>query len=616
MPIETNPCPEADFTTIDTSINIFLSTSAGLYYTYNALHHNGNYHLSEQIARYRKESYEKTNQQGRIMPSYLRQVRNISRFQRIATVFARHGFGNAIEYLNLDRILSLPRSLFRQPAPVPRSTAERFRSSLEELGPTFVKLGQVLSTRPDMLPPEFIQELNKLTDSVTPLPWETMRAVYMEDTGQDPQEIFSEIETEPLGSASLAQVHAARLPDGREVVLKIQRPDLEKIIKPDLEILEDISRLVQHTPLGEIYRPHEFVSEFALTLRTELDYYREGRNADRFRENFAGDSALYIPEIFWQYTTRRVLVMERISGLRLDDIAAIDAQNIDRHQIALNASRMILKEILEDGFFHADPHAGNLLVMTDGRIGAMDFGMVGQLSHTEKLNLAHLFNHAVQMDERGVVETLLRMGAARDHLNRQELEREVSRLLRDYSGVPLKEIRAQDLIDKILPITYKHKLFMPGSYYLLLKTLTMMEGLGARLDPEFDIFVVAKSFLGKLTAQIWHPSSWGPALLSSLSSWQNFISEVPRSGSDFLRDIREGRPPFSVELTGSKKTLDRLDRLITRLSMSVLIAGLVIGLGMLLPVAAENNYFLAVVVTGFMTLFAMGFWMLISILRN
>lgn len=550
------------------------------------------------------------------MPSYLRQVRNISRFQRIATVFARHGFGNAIEYLNLDRILSLPRSLFRQPALVPRSTAERFRSTLEELGPTFIKLGQVLSTRPDILPPEFIQELNILTDSAAPLPWETMRAVYIEDTGQDPQEIFSEIETEPLGSASLAQVHAARLPDGREVVLKIQRPDLEKIIKPDLEILEDISRIAQHTPLGELHRPHEFVSEFALTLRTELDYCREGRNADRFRSNFAGDFALYIPEIFWQYSTRRVLVMERIAGLRLDDIAAIDAQNLDRHQIALNASRIILKEILEDGFFHADPHAGNLLVMADGHIGAMDFGMVGQLSRTDKLDLARLSSHAIQLDERGVVETLLRMGAARDHLNRQELEREIGRLLREYSGVPLKEIRARDLIDKILPIMYKHKLSMPSSYYLLLKTLTMMEGLGTRLDPEFDIFVVADSFLGKLTAQIWHPSSWGPALLSSLSSWQNFISEVPRSGSDFLRDIREGRPPFSVELTGSKKTLDRLDRLITRLSMSVLIAGLVIGLGMLLPVAAENNYFLAVVVTGFATLFAMGFWMLISILRN
>jgi len=242
-----------------------------------------------------------------------------------------------------------------------KSRAVHFRLALEELGPTFIKVGQILSTRPDLLPPEFIQELTKLEDSVRPESWEAIHAVLIEEIGEELEQVFPEINPIPLASASLGQVHSARLKNGRSVVIKIQRPNIENIIEVDLSILGDLAALAERTPWGERNHPVEIIDAFAHTLRNELDYYREGRNADRFRENFTGDERIYIPTIYWEHTTRRVLVMEELHGIKITDIAAIKEAGINRKKVAHNAVSMIVKEILEDGFYHADPHGGNFL---------------------------------------------------------------------------------------------------------------------------------------------------------------------------------------------------------------------------------------------------------------
>ena len=550
------------------------------------------------------------------MAFYLRHVRNLARFRKIATTFAKHGFGSIIKYLDLDKYLSLPRSILRQPEPEPVSVPTHLRLALEELGPTFIKLGQVFSTRPDILPPDFIIELNRLTDSVAPLPWDTIRAEFIDEMGEKPEDVFQSIDPTPIGSASLAQVHAAELKGGEQVVVKIQRPAIEEIIRVDLEILEDIARLAQHTPAGQTYQPLEIVNEFAITLRSELNYFREARNADHFRENFRKDDFLVIPEIFWEYSSHRVIVLEKIDGIRIDNLEALDAAGYDRHQIALHATRLIMKEVFEDGFFHADPHAGNLVVLEGERLGAMDFGMVGQLSQRDRLDLFRLFTSAVQLDAVEIVEQLIRMDAVRGRISRKELTNDIERLLQSYGGLPLSDIRVQDVLAYMMPITFRHNLSLPSNFWLLAKSLSMLEGLGSQLDPDFDPFEVGEPYVRRMSTLLWDPKTISHSLLSNASSWHHFLSEIPRVGSDFLRDIRQSRAPFILDIGGARSTLDRLDRMITRLSLSLLIAGLVIGLAMILPIALENTIFLIVIVIGFISLFALALWLIISIFRG
>lgn len=546
----------------------------------------------------------------------LRHVRNLPRYRRIVTVFARHGFGSAVEYLQLDRYLSLPAAILKQ-APAPHVTpAEHLRLALEELGPTFIKFGQVLSTRPDIVPPSFLIELTKLQDTVPPAPWEQVRAVLAEELGQEPEQLFSRIDIQPLGSASLAQVHAATLHDGSQVVIKIQRPDVQAAIEPDLDILQDLAALAQRTPAGELYNPVDIVAEFAYTLRNELDYRREGRNADRFRSNFARENYLYIPKVCWDYSTRRVLVMEHIHGIKIDDVEALDAAGYNRQQVTQHAARIIIKEVLIDGFFHADPHPGNLVVMPDEVIGAMDFGMVGRLAQSDRLNLIRLYTVAVRLDAEAVVEQLLRMGAADAQTDCRALETDIARLLDKYYGLPLQEINASQVLNEIMPLAFRHHLRLPPDLWLLGKTLVMMEGVGRRLDPTFDIFEMSKPFVKRLMLDMWMPGTWGPALLTHLEAWGYLLSEAPRTGAALLRNLQQGTLPLNLKIGGNEETLHRVDRMMTRLSLSLLISSLIIGLAFLLPVASGNNIVLALVAMGFLSVLALGVWLLISILRG
>jgi len=292
--------------------------------------------------------------------------RRIARYRKIAEVMARHGFGAIVAQLGLDSALRLPARLFRrEPEPVtPRTAAVHLRLALEELGPTFIKLGQIASTRPEILPPAFINELSKLQDDVPPAPWEEVRALMIEELGAPIEEVFLAFDPTPIASASLAQVYAALLPDRTHVVVKAQRPGIERVIETDLAIILDLARLAQERlSWTRPYDPAGLAEEFGHALRFELDYIREGRNADRFRQNFSEEDFMYVPEIFWEHTTRRVLIQERIQGIKIDNIEAMDAADYDREQIAMNAARFVIKEVLQDGYFHADPHPGNMVIM-------------------------------------------------------------------------------------------------------------------------------------------------------------------------------------------------------------------------------------------------------------
>jgi ubiquinone biosynthesis protein len=289
------------------------------------------------------------------MNATLRSVRNIPRYQEIIRVFIKHGFGFIFENISSEVLRPVRNLLRSKAAAADQATTEdlaiHFRLALEELGPTFVKLGQVLSTRPDLLPAPFIKELIKLQDTVPPVPWDSIAQVITDELGEPPEQIFYHIETTPLAAASLAQVHGALLPNGEQVVVKVQRPHITKIIERDLDILADLAERFQPTIFGKTADLIGIADEFAFTLRNELNYRREAHNADRFRKNFSHEKYVYIPKVYWELTTDKVVVLERIHGIKIDDIESLEAHGFDRHQLALNAANLIIKEILEDGFF-------------------------------------------------------------------------------------------------------------------------------------------------------------------------------------------------------------------------------------------------------------------------
>lgn len=553
--------------------------------------------------------------------SPIRSVRHLQRYREIAQVFIRHGFGELLGALELVFYLSLPRKLlYRGRSAAPHlSAAERLRLALEELGPTFVKLGQVLSTRPDLLPAAYIAELAKLQDTVPPAEWQSIKAQIETELDASLEELFIEFEVQPFAAASLSQVHAAGLPGGERVVVKVQRPGIQAIIETDLEILFDLARLLQaRTPLGELYDLPELAEEFAATLRAELDFYREGNNADRFRANFSGERYLYIPKVYWDYTTHRVLVLERIDGIKIDDVQALDAAGYDRHRIALHAANMVIKEILEDGFFHADPHPGNFVVLPDEVIGAMDFGMVGHLSRRTRSDLIRLYIAAVQLDEDGIVDQLVSLGAVSGGVDRVRLRRDVARLIRRYHGLPLGAIRAREVIEEAMPIVFRHRLHLPSELWLVGKTLAMMEGVALKLAPEFDVFAVSEPYIRRFMWQMASPREWGSPLVKGVGDWAELLGLLPRVGVRLLARAERGELEITIRHKELGQALVRLDRLTSRLSLSVLLAALIVGLAILVPAFNLGVHFglaTILVVAGFIMASLVGLWLIISIWR-
>jgi ubiquinone biosynthesis protein len=548
------------------------------------------------------------------IPTISRPIRHLRRYRHILTVFTRHGFGFALSHLPTEPLWL--RDLYPFPIQEPSSLPAHFRMALEELGPAFVKLGQMLSTRPDLLPPSYINELTKLQDEVPPVPWEEIRPLIEEELGAPLGDIFATVNPEPLAAASLAQVHVAKLITRQKVVIKAQRPNILPTIKTDLEIIHDLASYAeQHTPLGRIYNLEEIAEDFADTLRDELNYKSEGRNADRFRANFAGESCLYIPQVYWEHTTRRVLVLEYIEGIKINNIPALDAAGYDREEIANNAARMVIKEILEDGFFHADPHPGNLFVMEDEVIGALDFGMVGYLSDEDRVNLIRLSNVAVNMNAQGVTDELIHIGAAPPDVDRGALSQDIERLLRRYYGMELKDVRVNEMLEDVMPIAFEHRLHLPTNFWQLGKTLAIMEGVGLKLAPTFDIFAFADKYVRQLMLKAVLPNRrWVETFLRRGLAWGDLLDAVPHVGMLLLDRIEKQEP---LKLSVDQKNIDQLDRLVTRLALSIIIAGMIVGLARLVPATTDSLWIVQVIVIlSFVASVVMGLWILLSIVRR
>ncbi|MBI4715376.1 MAG: hypothetical protein HY760_05510, partial [Nitrospirae bacterium] len=413
--------------------------------------------------------------------------RDIRRFRQILNVFLKQGFGHLIERANLQGYIPLGRRLFRFPPreEPPHSMAERFRFALEELGPTFVKFGQILSLRRDILPEDFIQELQKLQDDVPPFPVSEVKEQIQDALKRPAEELYAFFDEKPLAAASIGQVHRARLHDGREVVVKVQRPNISRTIETDLSILLNLAKLlVRYLPESRLYEPVGLVEEFRKVIHRELDYRVEGRNAEKFRNNFAASETLCVPEVIWPLSSQRVLTLEYQMGRKVTDLAGDPAW---RRRLARAFNDSYLKQIFEHGFFHADPHPGNIFILENGRICFHDFGIMGHLDEEMMENLANLFLAFLEKDVGTLVDVYLNVGSLTGDLDMKGFKQDLKEFIEGYYDLPLRDFSFAEVMNNLIGIGRRYRIAVPTDLLLLGKAFMTVESIVRTLDPDFNL---------------------------------------------------------------------------------------------------------------------------------
>lgn len=512
------------------------------------------------------------------------------RYGEIIRILSRHGVRSVTEQLGIASLIPFNRGWFQRPAEGrPTTQAEHVRAALEDLGTTFIKLGQIMSTREDLLPPAFINELSKLQDRVPPVSTSSIRTVIEESFGRPVESLFKSFEETPLAAASIGQVHGAVLHSGERVVVKVQKPGVAAQIDEDLAILQQLARFAQNrAPVAEAYDLVALVDEFGWTLRSELDYLREGRNAEKFRENFRGSEALIIPRICWELTTPRVITQERIEGVSIDDIEAIDEMGVERDALANRAVRIIFDEIFEHHFYHADPHPGNFSVLKNGQIVAYDFGMIGRVDDRTHDALLNLAAGIVRQDADEIVDGLAVLNVLRHGADRPGLRRDVQHLIDRYVGMSLEEYRFDVIVNDIMNIVRRRQLQMPSELALLMKTLSMQEGIGRKLDPELKPVEMAAPYIRRALIEQWMPSSWIPQIIASGEDIRQLMKRLPRRIERLLTRSEQGDIEVGIRLVRADEILDTLQSMINRLILAILVGASLVSLGLLLTVYSPN----------------------------
>jgi ubiquinone biosynthesis protein len=551
----------------------------------------------------------------------LHAFQDFPRLRELVSILIRHGFGEVVRRAGVGTVLERAgelltagedNSLKHLDLPV------RMRMALEAMGPAFVKLGQVMSTRVDMFPPEWIAELERLQYAVEPAPADAVVAEMTQALGRSPGEVFADFEPVPFASASIAQVYRARLTDGTQVVLKVRRPGIRPVIEADLRILKAVVRIAQREiPELQRFQPLEMIAQFGKSIARELDLALEARNQDRLARNFAADPTVVIPRIHWDYTSSAMNVQDYLEGVPGNDLELVERAGLDRRILAERGADAVLKMILVDGFFHADPHPGNVLYLQGNRIGMLDFGMVGRLSESRRDQIVDLLAALSRRDERGMMNVLLDWtGDA--VVDESRLANDLGELVFTYEHLELKDIQIGQLLGDVSAIMRDHHIVLPADLALLFKALITLEGLGRRLDPGFRLVDHLRPFVRRVIFARYEPGTMTKRLRHGLMDALAAIGGLPSDLTRLVRDARRGRLRIEFDLKRLDHFGHQIDRSTNRLTLGVVTAALIVGSSIVMTVGGGPELFGLPLfgVVGFLLASLNGFWLVVSIWRS
>lgn len=555
-----------------------------------------------------------------------KRIRHLQRYRDIALALARHGFGFIVEEMDIFQFLQLPARRIREAAEATsekKSLGERIRGVIQDLGPTFVKLGQIASTRPDFLPEDIVLSLRKLQDQVDPFPFRQVSNIIESSLQLQIHEVFTKLEEVPLAAASIGQVHLGMLKTGERVAVKIQRPAVAQTMKTDLEILEHMAALAERRfEWARRFHIQDMIQEFGKSLLSELDYTIEGKNAEKIAEQFKSDSHIYVPRIYWEYSTKHVLIMEFIEGTKLNQHEQLASKGYNRPQIARRLIQSVFHQIFVEGFFHADPHPGNILILPGEIIAFMDFGMVGRLTPEMKYHFSSLIIALMRQSTDGIIKSIMRIGLIDEDVDMSALREDLDQLREKYYGVPLSQVSLGVIVNDLFEVAYRYQIRIPADLILLGKTLLTIEGVVEALDPTISIVNMAEPFGRRLLIERLHPKHFGKSLLKDFSDYGEMLVSLPRQMKELISMIKKGNVRLEISVPELDLFLRKLDRIgnrisfsIVLLSFSIIMTGLMIGSSLV----GRNPSYIMNVPTVEIGLFVAAFmliWLLFSIFKS
>lgn len=542
-------------------------------------------------------------------------LRDLPRYRQILGSLVRYGYRDIVHALHLDKVVGpIERAAMGDEVP-PHARPERLRLICEDLGPTFVKLGQILSTRPDLLPEPYIAELSLLRDQVKPISFGEVEAILLEEYGRPTGEVFAALDPEPIASASISQVHRATTQDGRVIALKVRRPGIDKTVQADLDILKNLAQLAERRlPALAVYGPVALVREFERTLRRELDLSVELRTMERCRGQFARERFAHIPEPFRAYSTSRVLAMELIGGVAVNDLVGLRGLGVAPADVAKRGAMILLRQIFRFGFFHADPHPGNLRVLPGGIIAPLDYGMFGRVDGPTRERIVDLLTGLIAEDTDRVLRALadLDIRGESTAVDSRSLRRDVGELVASYSDLTLDAIDLSRLLRDLVGFIRTHHLTIPPDLVLLIRALVTIEGVGRDLDPHFDIGAEVRPLFRELTTRRYGPRRLLTQTARTADDFQRIATLLPEVLGTSLESIKRGELTVKFDLQHFERLVRQLTRASHTLAAGVVIAGLIVGSSLIIRSGFGP---MPLGIVGFSIAAILGCWLIVSGLR-
>jgi len=550
--------------------------------------------------------------------------RHLNRYRQILAVLIKYGFENLIDRLNIDQYIEIGYRMLTQQKRTPHPSARfdrasRLRMALEELGPTYIKLGQLVSVRTDLLPARFIEELARLQDDVSPLPIADVIQVFQREFQHNPEDLFHAFDPSPMASASIGQVHAAVLRGGERAAVKVQRPGIRRMVEVDIEIMLHLAMLMERNiEEMRLHRPVRIVEEFARVMERELDYSCEADNMERFGRLFGGDPTVSVPRVFREFTSSRILVMEFVEGIKVSQIEQLQSAGLNLKKITRRGADLMLKQVFDHGFFHADPHPGNICVLPRNVICLLDFGMMGNIDTDTRADFVDLIYGVVQSDAARTAQVLLRMTEWERDPDLHVLERDVSDIIGHVVNRPLKDIEITRLLQQMLALTSRHQMRIPPDIFLMMKALSTIEGVARMLYPQFDMASHAAPFIRREKMARFKPDRIAREIGHMGADFLDFVREFPKEVMEIARMVKKQRLTVQFRHRGLERMIEAHDQISNKLSLAIIIAALIIGSSIIviakIPPLYHGISLIGIII--FLAAAIMGIWLIIVIARK